>query len=215
MDSDRSESTRSRFFVLCEQPNSEFATEFVQADPFNLGDAPRCRHCGRYLGLKPWLAPHRAELVAHGQRWGDLVFGSGVDLLVSSRFMEAWKKRGMVGLVGFESVQIVRAQGPAEKREYYHVDLVAGEVSVDEANSSIDRVRPITCDVCRASDIRSISTLALDENQWQGEDIFVAKGLPGFRIASERFLKLVNEVSIRNAFLTPVERFTWPRPSGN
>ena len=83
-------------------------TEFVQHDPVNLGDAPRCPACGQYLGMRAWLPPYRVELITWGAQYGDLAFDSGSGFLMTTRFQVLYAAAGLKGLSDGLPVEIVR-----------------------------------------------------------------------------------------------------------
>ena len=61
--------------------------------------------------------------------------------------------------------------------------------------------------VCRlGSDIRRWQKIIIDEATWQGEDIFIARGLPGTLITSDRFKKFCEDNDISNAILVPADK---------
>ncbi len=97
--------------------------------------------------MKPWLPPHRAELVLHGEELGDFIDVFGNDLLVSERFAQAFREEGFTGLEGFHPVEVVRVRRkrrgpkPAHIPRYLLVRVCFGRAAVDVARSRIRYVR--------------------------------------------------------------------------
>jgi len=90
------------FYVLTD-PKAEDAntlglavTDFVQADPVNVGVALRCSVCNRFITGLPWLPPYRAELEFWGKEAGDspsglvMPFWYRTALLDCSGLLDSW-----------------------------------------------------------------------------------------------------------------------------
>jgi hypothetical protein len=155
----------------------------LEADPVNLGDAPRCEACGRFVGTRPWLPPHRVELTLHGKSWGDFAFRGvvGEDFLFSGRVAELYRAAGLAGLVGSEVVEVVRFRGTtATPPDYLHVAVELGETAIDESQSVLMRSAEVACERCRyAGTLEAIHGFRVASDTWGGPDLFVARGLPG------------------------------------
>lgn len=100
------------FYALLSPKLSETReiTDFIQADPVNLGEAPKCPVCDQYLGMLSWLPPHRAVLEIYDVVFGDIAFGTGNSLLISERFKEIIKSKGITGFNRFDPVEIVKVK---------------------------------------------------------------------------------------------------------
>ncbi|MGZ3459340.1 MAG: hypothetical protein ACXU86_12655 [Archangium sp.] len=209
-----------RFFVLKDGYRGEHDTEFTCIDD-NVGEASQCPRCGRFFGALPWLPPYRVSLNLYGKELGDFVRGFA-DALISERFAEAFRAEGLTGFEGFHPVEVVRVRRqrrgpkPTTVPRYFLVTPVFGSAAVDEARSRIRRSSPITCDWCRAGGVEAIHGFALEPGSWNGDDVFLARGLPGSFIISERFARFVAQHGFTNLSLIPTEEYVWdpraPRP---
>lgn len=160
--------------------------------------------------MRLWLPPYRVEIEMWGTEFADLAI-MGTDLLVSRRFAEAWERSRLVGLSGFESVEVVKTRfhrrhigaPPAYFRATVHrsrtaIDLVASEFEWDNAPA---------CRVCQLGDvIKRWKRIVVDQATWIGEDIFIARGLPGEIIASDRFKDFSERNGMTNAVCLPTEK---------
>jgi hypothetical protein len=202
-----------RYYVLLGGRESEYDTEMLEADPVNLGEAPTCEVCGRFVGGKAWLPPHRAELTLHGSVWGDFAFrvGDETDALVIDTRARDWREAGLVGLSGFEPVEITRVQGSSRPApQYLHVAVKLGGAVIDEARSSIVRAEEVTCEECRYAGILSaINGFSLETGTWTGEDVFIPRGLSGTVVVTPRFKEWIETNAVTNVCLTPTEAYEW------
>jgi len=200
-----------RFFVLKQKIGSLDETEFEKVEPVHLVEAPRCDQCGRFVGMMRWLPPYRALVRAHSEELGDLAFGVGASLLVSSAFRHAWESARLRGLARFDSLEALTirpARFVRRASEYFHVEVNSIVASIDEARSIIDRTEPPNCNRCRSGGgIRSIRGFAIAQETWTGEDIFYPRGLPGIMVVTERVEQLAKDYSLKNVPLVPVSDF--------
>ncbi len=180
--------------------------------PWNRGEAPVCPACGEYVGLLPWLPPHRAELVCYDREFGDLAFPGGESILVSERFKSLYHQYELIGLTGFEPVEIVRvvrrARCPKIPPPYYHVQVTRTEAAIDLGRSGFVWTHPEkVCRVCReGGGIRRWERIIIEEPTWKGEDIFIPRGLT-IIVTSERFKRFCDQEQFINAVLVPAEEF--------
>lgn len=208
-------SNSPRFFVLDNEKWESHDTEFYRVDEDDdVGEAPQCPRCGRFIGMLPWLPPYRVALDLHGKELGDFMTGVG-NSLVSERFVEAFRAEGLRGFEGFHPVEVRRVRRqrrgpkPAIVPGYFLVTPVFGSAVVDEARSRLRRHSPITCDWCRLTGVDGIYGFALEQGSWNGDDVFIPRGLSGTMIVSERFADFVARHGFTNMKLTPTEEYTW------
>jgi hypothetical protein len=204
----------SGFFVLLGGAfDSEYDTEMLETDPVRLGDAPRCGACGRFIGGRPWLPPHRAELTLRGAKWGDFAFRGAVgeDFLIAAPVAAQFRDSGLSGLSGFDPVEIARVRGTtAAAPDYVHVAVEVGAASVDETRSSFLRSGDVQCEVCRfAETLDAVHGFAVSAESWNGADVFIAVGLPGTAIVSEQFKSWVEDEQLTNIRFAPTGAFEW------
>ncbi len=205
-----------RFFVLEEDVWGAHDTQFDTIEPANLGDAPRCPQCGDPIGMRTWLPPYRVDLELYGQGIGDFVDGPGGNsFLISERFAEAFRAEGLMGLLGFYPVEVLRARRkrkgpkPATVPRYVVVTPSRSRGAVDVAHSRLRYAKPVTCPECRSEGLESAHGFVLEPGTWQGEDVFRARGLPGMILVSERFAEFVRRHGLTNIKLIPTEEYVW------
>lgn len=181
-------------------------TDFLSVEPENVGDAPRCPACKRPVGMLRWMPPYRVELAAWGPTFGDIAFGTGGDLLVSDRFVSLWRKEALVGLEGFEPVEVVRVRRRGKTRasppRYLHVSVLRSHAAVDQEKSGFEWGVPPSCKVCRMGDeLKGWDRIVLEAPA--AENVFVARGLPGEILADDRFRSFCENNDIENAYFVP------------
>jgi hypothetical protein len=209
----------SKLYVLRNnpiRPETAFDTSFFSVEPVRRGDAPRCPTCGGPLGSLRWLPPYRVEMETWGETFGDIAFGPGSDLLVSERFAFLWEEAGLVGLDGFDPVEIVKVTRHARLKDdpprYFRVEVVRSEAAIDDAASGLNRKAGPICPDCRIGGIIDrVRGIALEPSPAPVEDLFVARGLPGTILASERFRAFCARQNILNAVLIPASEYSFGR----
>lgn len=202
-----------KFFALKHTIGFPSDTEFLDVEPSILGDAPQCDVCRNYIDGSPWLPPYYAQLEVWERSFGDLAFGPGNELLVTDRFQLCWNEMGLVGLVGFEPVQIVkvvrRKRFNGETPPYSHVVPVRSETRVDLRASELEHDDDGSyCPVCHSGNVRGWKRIVFQPDTWSGEDVFVARGLPGTIFVSDRFREFRDEYGISNCPLIPAEEYS-------
>lgn len=187
----------------------EESTDFVQTDPHNTGEAPRCEVCGAFVGMLHWEAPLRVELETWGSAFGDLAFGPGDSFLVSERFKNLWGGQGLSGLSGFEPVEVVKVRQRGKRLRagpppYYRVEAARSRVAIDPNKSGIRWETPPRCDACLSGIVKGWERVVLRGEPDQ--DLFIARGHPGQVLTSERFKRFCDEQAITNCRMIPGEQ---------
>ncbi len=210
-------STTPRFFVLeKEDVGSRYEVGVEKAEPINRGEGADCPRCGGPIGKMRWLPPYRVKLTLYGEELGDFIDAPGDDLLVSARFVRAFREEGLTGLEGFHPVEVVRVRRngrgskPTNVSHYLAVTARFASAAVDLAHSRIRYAdAPPTCEECREATKNAIHGFTLEPGTWQGEDIFRPRGLRGRLVVSERFARFVAHHGFTNMTLTPTEELVW------
>ena len=190
-------------------------TDFSTAEPVRLGEAPKCPVCGKFIGMLPWLPPHRAELELWSGEFGDIAFGPGNELLVSERFAGVYRDWGLTGLTGFHDVEITRVlrrSGPRLRKpppSYYCVGVCRSRAAVDVQASGLGLKAPWTCEECRSGFIVRSERVVVEEGTWSGEDVFFARGLPGTILTSEHFREFFEANEINNGVLVQAHKYAF------
>ncbi len=206
-----------RFYVL-EPDGMLFGTKWAYGedmDPVILGEAPKCPKCGRAVGLLEWLPPHRVKVSsAKPEKWGDFLWGTFFPFMVSERFKTIYEREGLTGIEVFyppaEVVRVGRRRTgdiPAGMPAYHLVKIPWGRANMDDAASEVER-KPWSCAYCRGSVIR-YERIVIEPGSWQGDDLFIARGLSGVVLASERFKEVVESYGLTNVWLIPSERYAY------
>ena len=205
-----------QFFMLEEEPTTEpehqiASMDAVKAAGKNVGDARRSEACGKYVGMCEWLPPYRVELETWGRVFGDVAV-CGSDLLVSSRFKQAWEQSQLHGLSGFSAVEIVkvirRRKSTGAPLKYFRAVVSRGRTAIDLAASGFEWGSAPTCPACRLGHIiKRWKRILIDQATWNGDDIFIARGLPSTIIVSERFKEFCKLNDVKNAHLIPADTF--------
>jgi hypothetical protein len=200
-----------QFYVLELKVGSPYETWHRSMEPVHLGDSLHCPECGINFTSLRWLPPYRAMIKAYGPELGDVAF-SGMSILVSHRFRLAWEGAHLRGIDEFTPLERVRVR-PARLGKgavsYYHVEVRHFGTRIDLQRSLIEYDKPITCDKCLSAGADTVRGFAIDERSWTGEDIFVAWGMPGSIIVTDRVRQLRDEYDLKNVNLTPVEEYFW------
>ena len=87
---------------------------------------------------------------------------------------------------------------------YFHATVRRGRAKLDRSGLE----GAIKCDEC-VSGIKRITKVVIDLGSWDGLDVFIARGLPGTIMASERFAKFWRENAFTNAVLLPAEQYSY------
>ncbi|ATB34859.1 hypothetical protein CYFUS_000266 [Cystobacter fuscus] len=208
--------TSPRFFVLeGGATHSHHDVELDAVEPVNLGAGVDCPRCGGPIGMRQWLPPYRANLVLHGEAFGDFIGASGDDILISERLAQAFRDEGLTGLEGFHPVEILRVRKrgreprPSASPHYVLVRACFGRAAVDLAHSQLRGAQPPACEECRYTHFESIHGFTLEPGTWKGEDIFRPRGLHGVLTVSERFERFVAQHEFTHLRLTPSEKYVW------
>jgi len=202
-----------RFFVLKYKPGTVFGeTEFITSEPSNVGEALTCEACGRFISMLTWLPPYRVELELWDKCFGDIARGSGNNIIISERFRSLWKEQKLIGLEGFDPVEVVRIKRhkrfKGDPLQYYRVSVVRSKAIIDQKASGFEWEEEPTCQECRSGNIiKRWKRIVLEPNTWSGENIFIARGLSGTYITDERFKEFSEEFKIINCNLIPAEEY--------
>lgn len=202
------------FYVLKGERTAENAsslTDVVQADKSNIGEAPQCEACGRYVGMCKWLPPFCVELDTWGETYGDVAFQGGCEwFLVSEPFRHMFMNEGLTGLTGFHSVEVVKTRRHNRKLQggppkYFKVDVVRSLTSVDPVASGFEwSDSDPNCPVClfpKRGVLIRFKQLVIRSDTWQKQDIFVPRGGSEIVVVS-RFKDLCEKWGIKNALFT-------------
>jgi len=208
-----------KFYVLSDPKdvNREGVTDFLRGDSFNTGrlpDALRCEVCGKLMGNLSWLPPYKAELEFWGREAGDVAFRTAEGFLVSHRFKELYEKTDLKGLNGFIKVEIVKIKRHKRKYpeiipDYYYVRVPISHAKLDFEASGVVFTGEFICEGCKSGRgvYKSIERIVIEEGTWSGEDIFIARGLWGSFLTTERFKDFYINNNFKNGEFLETENF--------
>ena len=195
-----------------ETPSKQFKPKWCDAwevDRIN-GDAECCPVCGRFVSMLEWLPPRKIRLTS--TRYPDALREWLTEpLVVSERFVEAFRATGLTGIREFVKIDEVR--GPRKTSplppNYYcaKVDWT-NTVKVDHQKSLIyGRKYEWSCELCNpmGSTVNRIERLVLDTTHWNGEDVLNIYG-HGL-VFSQRFYDFVQQNGFTNFNLVPVDQY--------
>ena len=174
-----------------------------------------CPLCHEPIGMLAWLPPLRVELITWRREYGDIVPGPGCSLLISPRLKAIVEEHCLTGFEGFDPVTIVRVKHRRRWKvevpppKYVRVTVKLGQAAIDQVKSEMEHRNPSTvCASCRTGGfLLRWARVVIEEGTWSGEDIFVARGLPGTFICTERFKQICDEYKILNADFIPAEEY--------
>jgi hypothetical protein len=188
---------------------------FRKMDPLLYGEASTCPMCGGFVGGLRWLPTHRIRLSsAKPEKWGDFLWGASFSLMVSAHFKAAYEAEGLAGITVFHPpAEVVRVGGkktgdvPPSVPTYHVVEIVWNGGNLDDTASGIVREEK-ECTFCRGAAI-SFEQVVIEPSSWIEADIFVARGLPGEIIVTERFKHVVENYDLKNTWLIPADRYAY------
>lgn len=204
-----SETTLRTYFVLAPDRNSSADTEYVKADPVTRGSAPKCSMCGLFIGMRPWLAPRHARIVAHGESLGDFAFASSSDMLVSDRVKHLVGHANLRGMTNFEQVGLGQVDRTSEVVKYYHADIAVDGLEAAWERSGVECTEETDCPLCHCNGISAISGFEVEASPGTSLHIGVPWGLPGIVVVSDTFKAAAEATRLTNLMLLPTAEYTW------
>lgn len=205
-----------RFYILLTRLGVQGCDAYT-ADGAHIGEPPRCEACGDPIGMREWLPPLQLELRVCRRGYCDLLFPTGNDIVVSARFKEIYEREGLMGLSGFDPVEIVKIKPRRRATEpppaYFRAHVMRSRAAVDPVASGFDPnpYLPL-CPECRLPREgrnwrRRWKGIVIDKTLWFGEDIFYPRGGTGNVVASERFKQVCELHRVSNALFVPAEEY--------
>jgi hypothetical protein len=120
-------------------------------------------------------------------------------------------RSGLSGLSEFAPVEIVEAVArrgslPKPIPNYFYAVPGTSRAALDDRMSQVEFKRPWMCDECRSSYKTRVQGVVLEPDTWSGEDVFIARGLPGTIITSERSKDFCDHHAFSNCLVIEAER---------
>ena len=190
-----------------------------RVEPIARGDASRCPQCGRYITLLKWLEPRRIRLT--NSRYPDrLHYYLHVDqeIIVSERFMNAYKSSGLQGITAFrpiETVKVARNHDPSTFPKYYSAEVeVTTDIKLDPDQTIIHgSPRDWKCSLCNpfGSSKSCVEKYVLDVKSTDLDIAWVyALGI----VMSQCFYDFVQEHNFTNFNLVDISEYQYGMDKG-
>ncbi len=205
-----------KFFVLEPEEGILFGRKWAfaeQVDPVQIDDeGQKCPVCGLQVVGRRWLPPHHIRLSSsQPSKWGDFVWGSGFQLIVSAYFKECYTQEKMNGIKTFyppAMIKIPRRNLEIGKPTYHIVNIRWDGANLDDKKSVvIRRTDSYSCTYHRGGVIR-MEQLVLEEGSWKGDDIFIPRGKHAI-IVTERFKAMAEDKHLKNVWFIPIEQYAY------
>ncbi|MDH5507171.1 MAG: hypothetical protein OEZ02_08120 [Anaerolineae bacterium] len=213
------------FYIIKPFQNMRFGRKYAYFEtmaPMNYGDPEYCPVCDSPRTMRKWLQPHNIKLSsAKSESWADFVWGAGgPPFLVSRRVKDAFQAHGLTGIDNFSSPVNILKVGrnkagdfPDSLPTYHAFDYIWNGANQDDIASNVFRYEPenkIKCDYCRAGIIpRRQDRIVLEEDSWNGSDIFIPRGSPAVFMVSTRFKLMVENLNFRNYLFIPANKYSY------
>lgn len=189
-----------------------FATEIDPLDDA-VSEGEHCPFCGQMRGGFVSVPPVRVDVELRGREFGDIAFMPGMELAVSDRFRAAFLRDHLRGIHGFDDIHVRRtvSNDPSNQQLdaplYFLARPSFSGARVDDLRSGVSRRGLPRCQWCIDADIIRIDRVFLDLTHWHDEDIFVARGLDGVYVVTDRFRQWILRNNITNAYFVNALEF--------
>lgn len=198
-----------RFFTVKDIFGSLDYAEYEEVDT-KVGDCTYCPLCYEPISPLEWLSPKKIELM--NTKFGDFLFGSGVDVKCTERVRDALIKTNLSGILKFEQLDIVKVRYLKNKSiqipKYYFLHIIRPKVLIDLSKSFKNWEREPKC-ICGGGGLLvGMGGFSVDLSTWNGEDIFHLIGF-AYPIFSQRFVDFVLENKFTNIDFVATEDYKW------
>lgn len=190
-------------------------TVFIKSESSAYGNAPQCKVCGLNLGGLHLLPPITGELWLYAEYFSDLIEG-GSSLIMSERARDAFLHSQLKGVGNFLPVTVTKVKRFGRKKlinsqsQYFLAYVIHSRAAIDDNASGLERSENPVCYECRLDGIiKRAKRVELEANTWYGEDIFIARGLPGTIIVSERFKSFCENNKFLGIKLIPATEYAF------
>ena len=208
------------FYVLSSKnddsfSNKQYKQNWCDAWAVNRVNGPyeKCPLCGRPVSMRKWEKP-RVIRLTKGKLPDRLIQWLNEPLVISERFLTAFRKSELTGIKAFHEIEILNSQHMKEVNcypvRYYWAELSFNQsVSVDLKTTVITgQRRDWSCAICNPFGMSCdrIEQFGLDTTHWNGIDIF--RLYIGEIICSQRFKDFIDENDLTNFLLVPIEKYS-------
>lgn len=205
------------FYVL-ESDGGRFGTKWAYGEvvePVHYGASRKCPVCGEAVSGKEYLPPHFIQVSsAKPEKWGEFLWGAGFQMMVSERFQRVYTERNLRGIEYFYPPAEIVRMGRKKRGDltdslptYQLVQITWNGANLDDAQSHVVR-NSFDCSFCRGA-VKSLQSIVIEQDSWSGADIFIARGLNGTILVSEKFKQATEADNLRNVWLIPAEKYVY------
>jgi hypothetical protein len=140
---------------------------------------------------------------------GDLVLGSSFELVVSQAFVVAFEAAGLRGVDSLRPINMIsKSKKPVISPRYFAARPAISFTRIDEKASRFVWEVPPDCPHCRLGFNASFARVVVDESTWDGNDVFMATGLYGVKLVSDRFVRTVRDAGLTNFVFVDSDDFS-------
>lgn len=181
----------ARFYVLYVGS----ATQFYRAKPVTHFTIEQ--HCE---GLHRLGIPIEMK-INYGGRPGDLLGTECLQYIISEHLLNVLKEND---IKSYALYPVIMTGGKGDLPNYYGLDITGKGGSLNPVKCGIVNFRPDD-----PKKIRHIKQLVIEEDQWDGSDLFCFDEYPFGACVTERLMKILKKNHVTNCDFTPFEEFTY------
>jgi hypothetical protein len=180
---------------------------------------PTCPKCNNPIGGKYWLPPYDVSLF-QTKIVGDFIFGAGgPDFIVSKKFIDLYYSEGFRGIESHFPVRI-KSNNRTKLGLTNTINVLYGiYLSHTKTQLNYDKMgvkwgntpQSDYCDLCgpggggKSGWWQSRECVVVDNETWDGSDIFYASNDSNTIILSERAARMISENNLTNCKVIPVD----------
>jgi len=201
-----------KFYVLLSGRNEEGSEFWFEPDKrTKVGNAPKCPSCCRYIGFVPLIPPISGTLHCESGLV-DLAGNIGVDVIISEQCLRIFEANLIRGINRCHRVEVTSIDGPAiigNSPQMFLGEIGRWSAEIDRAASVLRTSESVSCRDCGyAGLVEGWNGICIREESWNGDDLFIPKGVPGTIVVSARVRELCIEQGLAVSGLLPAETFS-------
>lgn len=194
------------FYKIAWPADGKYA-ECSPVDPVYTSEGiSRCPYCnGAWEGLY-WTHPRTLKISK--SKYPDFIFTTPYPA-VSERFKQLYEQSDLTGILEFEPIEnyVLRKNAP-ECPKYYTFKRFRSQMKINHEKSAVRWLNVTTelCPICHpvGKTFSEIHSLVLDEEKYEGTDVFILNETGMGTYVSERFIEFVRENRLTNLGIYPL-----------